>query len=222
MIMLTYDEWARELMAQEGLTSWDGPGNSSFGDKRPYRTHWSWFAHAPQSDDLVGESNLAYIEDAFAGLDAEYGEDEDPDWFIGDIGHWTYSSHRTAFVRPYRADGVTPTEAGELAYELLSRMQNYPLLDESDYFEREWAQFETDMTEYILPDVFRSAGYDGADATDEAIRSRIEWRLFSRISENACRADDVADYVIDDAAEYAAIVRNRFYAIRGATILIRD
>ena len=214
-------------MEQEGLTSWDSRANIVFSDDRPYRTHWLFWAYAHGAGDLMDESNYQAIQGMMEGLDADTSvDDHDPDdWFEGTVGHWTYSSFTVFYVRPYAENGE-PTPAGLLAYKISEELADYPILDEDDYSEREWKQFEEEIEEWILPEVKKASGVEFDTMLDDALWDRFENRARYLVSENAARADDISRSDIVDAgrafAEYHRAVKDRYYSVVAAEHMITD
>lgn len=122
-----------------------------------YGTHGEVASWADRGDDLVAESNYHVM------LRDLEGAAEDPDDVLDrSAGHFLYSSLRVIFVRVYRGDWTAetiPNDATDTALyyttaflcavDLAAALIDYPLLDESDFFERESAAWDAAFEEAI-------------------------------------------------------------------------
>lgn len=90
--------------------------------------HQEWLVspigHNRDSDECA-ESNWAYQATQLEEIDPE-GEDH----MVGDFGHWACGWFEVVLVRP-------GSPAHDLVRNLAERLDNYPLLDEDDFSERE-------------------------------------------------------------------------------------
>ena len=80
---------------------------------------------------LLDQSNAAVIAKAMA----QYTEGDDPDVVFESHTHWAVGHVDGFSVRVFRTGNVT--EAFKQYHDLAERMAGYPVLDESDYSERE-------------------------------------------------------------------------------------
>jgi hypothetical protein len=119
------------------------PSDAMFWDSDLYSTHTLGMYWAPDSDDLIAESNynVAYEElhNAFPG---ESRIDS------ASVGHWTYSSFNCIKVRVInKRNRITP-EFVAFALMVIS-LRDYPLLDDEDYSNREYELWQNSVTEAI-------------------------------------------------------------------------
>lgn len=159
------------------------PSNFGASDDRLYTTHAPTFAQAINSDGILAESNFATAKAELEGAEAHDGRvrvegsdecdgDDDSDVIDARIGHWAIGPIDQLFVRVYAADGKTFTGAWRMAVSLLLALEDYPLLDESDYSERESKAFEASLG-YAFDDVER--GHPEDTLTDQAaLREAIQ------------------------------------------------
>ena len=104
------------------------PETSGWGDG----TYSDWLELVPTyayeiPDEPLIYSNLDYVRDALA----EFGDD-------------VREESQTLYVRLYRGNNSTKgfTDAAMVGLGILDRLDDYPLLDEDAYSEREWALLE--------------------------------------------------------------------------------
>jgi len=94
--------------------------------------HWTIFATHHRDSDLLEESNAA----AFAKALEPFAAGDDPDAVFEAHSHWAVGQVHAVSVRVYRPDG-TITPAFEALLALLEKREQYPVLDESDYSDRQ-------------------------------------------------------------------------------------
>ncbi|WJN63327.1 hypothetical protein [Streptomyces phage phiScoe54] len=114
------------------------PSDAAFWDERCYDTHVPVIGWAERGDDILEESNFYSARDLIEGA----AEDEEH-WFEGTAGHWLVGSLRQIWVQVYEDESREEfTQAFIEAVEIQEALHGYPILDESDYSEREWKAFE--------------------------------------------------------------------------------
>lgn len=124
--------------ANEALTR---PDSTAVWDDRLWRTHGCMHSWADRGDDLIAESNHHVM---LAQLRTVERPDED-DVVDTSFHHWLVGSMTHIFVRIYNdtdEDGDPIIESGytpafRVAVACALSISEYPLLDESDYSERE-------------------------------------------------------------------------------------
>jgi hypothetical protein len=92
---------------------------------------WSIIYTSNRDSGLLDQSNAAVIEKALQ----PFAEDDDPDVVFESHNHWAVGFIAGFSVRVFKDGKVT--EAFRTYHELAQRMDDYPILDESDYSERE-------------------------------------------------------------------------------------
>ncbi|WJN63091.1 hypothetical protein [Streptomyces phage phiScoe3] len=185
----TLTEWAEKALER--------PGDAAFWDDRLYTTHGSTLTWAERGDDILEESNYLSALDIVKGA----AEDED-DVIDATCGHWLVGSLRQLFVRVYDDEGNF-TAAWKAIVEIGEGLEGYPIVDESDYSEREWKLYEENLSE-ALDDAQRAYDLD-TDEESQAIRDafydvqgdRLPW--------------DGADVSWDAVAELYREVRDEFF-----------
>lgn len=132
----TLAEWAEKALER--------PSDAAFWDERLYETHGATLSWAERGDDILSESNYLSALELVQGA-AEREEDV----IDASIGHWLVGSLRQLFVRVYEDDGVTFTAAWREIVEIGEGLESYPIVDESDYSEREWKLYEENLSEAL-------------------------------------------------------------------------
>ncbi len=120
------------------------------------------------SADILEASNVAYIEDAADAL----GISTFRNYKFGQSGYFELYVHSN--------DGP----AVEFVNDIKEQLEDYAVLDEADYSEREYAAMYTDVKEIVAAD------YEGVDA-DEV----FNWFMSADCPEYPVRVADVADAV---------------------------
>jgi hypothetical protein len=184
----------------------------------PYETDAPVFQWADRGDDLVAESNyhamLAELQ-AIDNGDHVYEANE---------SHWLVGNLRVIYVRVYAdpvdwrsPDPVTLYSAAfREAVSMLYGLVDYPLLDESDYSEREWNAWES-----TVDDALDSASrkHDDTPEFDQAVYSLLTGRhrdsegsLYVHIEDLVSDSETRAESVDWDAAQAAwDAVRDELY-----------
>jgi hypothetical protein len=127
-------------MAELALTR---PSDAAFWDSDLYSTHTLGMYWAPDSDDLIAESNynvaLNELQSAFPG---------ESRIAPASVGHWTYSSFNCIKVRVIdKRNRITPEF---VAFALMAiSLRDYPLLNDEDYSNREYELWQNSVTEAI-------------------------------------------------------------------------
>ncbi len=137
---------------------------------------WAIVYTSNRDSGLIDQSNSAVIAKALEALT----EDHDPDVVAERHSHWLVGHVDGYSIRVFDNDGNI-TEAFKTYFGLLEQMEAYPLLDESDYSDREYeATLENlDLAawkvkrEYVLPDGWESGVYSWlADHDPSEIENR--------------------------------------------------
>lgn len=210
------------------------PDNFAFfgdrdGDEVPFETHAPVYSWADRGDDLVAESNFHVMLEELQGIDSDNVYDTSE-------SHWLVGSLRVIYVRVYGppAEFMSPdpvtlySNAFRAAVDMAHAMADYPLLDDSDFSQREseaWmatvtdaldsaARKHNDTPEFEAGIWSLLVGYhnDGShlDLWDEISHGdsspdSVDWDAAQRVWD-ACR-DTLYEY--DAASQWAAIVRER-------------
>jgi hypothetical protein len=93
---------------------------------------WTIIYTSNRDSGLLAQSN----EQAINEMLDKYTEGDDPDIVFERHSHWAVGHVDGFSVRVYRPDG-TITDAFKEVCRIQERLEDYPLLDESDYSERE-------------------------------------------------------------------------------------
>lgn len=93
---------------------------------------WAIIYTHNRDSGLLDQSNAAVIERELA----PFAEGDDPDLVFESHSHWAVGHLDGFSVRVFKEGKIT--EAFEKYLELAERMDDYPILDESDYSEREY------------------------------------------------------------------------------------
>lgn len=83
-----------------------------------------------RDSDLLTQSNMDYIEKALEKFD----EDQVHYW---EASHWAVGHTKGHMIRVHDESGQI-TEAFKVVYEILKRLDSYPILDEDDWSQREY------------------------------------------------------------------------------------
>jgi hypothetical protein len=128
-------------MAELALTR---PSDAAFWDSDLYSTHTLGMYWAPNSDDLIAESNyhvaLDELQNTFPG---ESRIDS------ASVGHWTYSKFNCIKVRVLnKRNRITPEF---VAFALMAiSLGDHPLLDNEDYSNREYEMWQNAVNDAIV------------------------------------------------------------------------
>jgi hypothetical protein len=94
--------------------------------------NWAIFYTHNRDSGLLDQSNAAVIHDEMT----KFGEGEDPDVVFESHSHWAVGHVDGFSVRVFKDGRIT--EAFRKYYELEQQMDAYPVLDDSDYSDREY------------------------------------------------------------------------------------
>lgn len=130
--------------------------------------NWAIVYTHHRDSGLLDQSSASAIEQALQ----PFVEVEDPDVVSESHRHWAVGWVDGFSVRVFRDGGIT--EAFRKYHELAEAMDNYPILDESDYSERETEATFGNLTdaawqlndEYDLPEDWESDVYDWLSEND--------------------------------------------------------
>lgn len=219
-------ELDRETLEKAAREALEQPSNASFWDDRLFTTHGAVFHWAERGDDLLEESNyLTALDRIKAAADDGRPDTEVSDEQVidGSSSHWAYGSLRTIYVQVYEeaecpgghdgedyvleggnpyCDGACVTEreftaAFVEATELALSLKDYPILDDSDYSEREWEAFQEAMKEAVEQAQREYTLVDTSDQDDEIAQRFYEDESTTHRNQ-WCRADDVSWTVVEE------------------------
>lgn len=176
--------------AEEALTR---PESSMWNDPDLFDTFGLVHTWADRSDDVLSESNHYALLDLLQGVATEDTEDsESDDVRVVHAGHWAVGSVTHIFVR-VSVEGTegdiepTFTEVFKEAVHTVTFLrEEYPILDESDYSDRQWAAMEHAVNDEWL-------SHRDLDTTHEEDTEilRIAWSLLSVHDDAPTSADDI-------------------------------
>ena len=95
--------------------------------------NWAIVYSHNRDSGLLDQSNAAFIQKALE----PFTEGNDPDVVAEQHSHWLVGHANGYSIRVFDGDGNI-TEAFRTYFELLEQMDAYPVLDESDYSQREY------------------------------------------------------------------------------------
>ena len=153
----------------------------SFGwHARPDNSHlWGIYYTHHRDSGLLDQSNASVISKA---LDKFTGDDDST--VVGEShNHWAVGWIEGYSILVYDGDN-NPTEAVQVLYELLLRLDDYPILDEEDYSEKE------------------------LDATGENVRMAVR-DYIRQLDTDLEYSDDIADKVNYWLGNYTNALENR-------------
>lgn len=222
---------AKEALGFDGPSSLDGPSNGYMNMDEGFGVVYSY---APDAGDLIAESNY---HATFDMVRSAAGDNADRDVQESSVRHWTYSYYDIILVRVYEpgyepdrwehvdehpqdVEDVRYTAAFLQAVKCADARQNYPLLDESDYNQREYEAWEKEIGEGIAA-AQRALDVED-DPDDEAEIRRVMFELIDEEGESAADAlggedgytPDNVDY--DKVKEWYAKAREEMFARRVA------
>jgi|SRR5579872_5015285 len=137
--------------------------------------NWTVIYHSNRDSGLLDQSNAAVIEKALR----PFTEGNDPDVVFESHSHWAVGHVDGASIRVFRRGRIT--KAFKVYHEMAERMADYPILDESDYSEREYEATYQNVgeaawrmkREFDLPDGWQSEVYSWlSENRDHALESR--------------------------------------------------
>lgn len=123
--------------------------------------NWSIIYTHHRDSGLLDQSNAEVISKAME----PFADTEDPDVVFESHSHWAVGSVDGFSVRVFRDGKIT--EAFRIYHELAEQMANYPILDETDYSNREYEATLENLplaawkvkNEYELPDGWEAEVY---------------------------------------------------------------
>ena len=136
---------------------------------------WGIFYTSNRDSGLLDQSNAYVIGKALE----PFAESDDPDVHFESHNHWAVG-HVDGFSMRVLRDGQ-PTEAFKVYFDLQQRMADYPILDESDYSDRECKATDDNIEsavkymrpKFILPDDWFSQLMEWFDCNNpNALESR--------------------------------------------------
>lgn len=216
--------------AKEALT-W--PDDYSSSDPRWYHTHAPVcsITRDQRGSDHLAESNyhaaLDMLRGAVAHDESGASEARGDDVVETSMGHWGYGYVDVVMVRVYVSDDWAdqPEDAREFtpafleAVDIAAALENYPVLDESDLSEREYAAWQDTFSE-----AFDYAGRSYQDDTPAEVQAvwhlmtgaLIEYGSVDRISPDGYRPESL-DW--DAVARWYRELRDELFTSMGAAIL---
>jgi hypothetical protein len=131
---------------------------------------WAIIYSHHRDSGLLDQSNAAVIAKALE----PFTEDDDPDVVFESHSHWAVGHIHGFSVRVFNDGEIT--EAFRTYHELAQRMDDYPILDESDYSERELEATLENIedaawrlkNEYELPEGWESEIYSWLSDNDSS------------------------------------------------------
>lgn len=142
---MMHDEIDNETLERAEREALVRPSNSAMWDERLYTTHAPVMSWAERGDDILAESNYLMILEQLRGVAAWEDRDnqETPDEYVIDatISDWLVGSLRQIFVR-VRDEAGEYTHVFRESVRIALELRDYPVFNESDYSEREWAEWE--------------------------------------------------------------------------------
>jgi len=164
MSKATWIDWSDvETAAKDVAGNWRR--FESFAWHRAYdlddADNWAIIYTSNRDSGLLALSN----EQAINKLLEQYADGEDPDLVFETHSHWAVGHVSGLSVRVFRSDG-TISDAFKEVCRIQERLDDYPLLDESDYSERELeatlenyrseiGHYRSDLPENWESDVYR-------------------------------------------------------------------
>lgn len=132
---------------------------------------WAIVYSRNRDSGLLDQSNAAFIEKALE----PFTESDDPDVVAEQHSHWAVGHVDGYSIRVYDGDGNI-TEAFRTYFELLEQMDAYPILDESDYSQREYDATHLNVeeaawrikTQFVLPEDWVSQVYSWLSDNDSS------------------------------------------------------
>jgi hypothetical protein len=192
---MTTTELTLEEAAREAAGNWQGFDSFAWHRRREVEDCEAWTIVYWSSRDsgLLEQSNGAVMERELE----QFTEGDDPDVVLESHGHWAVGHVDGASIRVYTPAGEV-TEAFKTYFELQRQLEDYPVLDDMDYGNREYdATIENITTEgrrlardFTVPDDWAAQVYSWL------------WDNDQREVENR---DDQGGYASEDAIKRAFI-----------------
>jgi hypothetical protein len=158
--------------------------------------NWAIVYTSNRDSGLLDESNASVIAEAMK----PFTEGDDPDVVFESHSHWAVGHVDGFSIRVFNQDGQI-TDAFEKYHELAERMDDYPILDETDYSNREYEATVSNIE-------------DAAWRLKNDFQLPKDWpaEVYGWLSDHECReienVDDRGGYPEEDA------LRRAFEALR--------
>jgi len=138
---------------------------------------WTVVYSHNRDSGLLEQSNAAVIAKALETLT----DGDDPDVVAESHSHWLVGHVDGYSIRVFDGDGNI-TEAFRTYFELLEQLDDYPLLDESDYSQREYDATHENidlaawkvMREFVLPEGWESEVYSWLSDNDPSQLENVD------------------------------------------------
>lgn len=203
-----------DILREYAESALQRPSDAAFWDERCYSTHVPVIGWADRGDDILEESNFKVARDLIEGA-----SEDDAHWFEGSASHWLVGNLEQVWVQVYEdsapeceghADedwvleygGIAETQycdgacqpreftaAFKEAVSIQETLRDYAVLDDSDYSEREWKQYEEALKEAVE---HAQRDYDDTCAEDDAISALWYEDDSNQHRSQWCCADDVS------------------------------
>jgi hypothetical protein len=218
-------EMDNETLERAEREAMQRPGPCGIWDDRLYNTHAPVIGWAERGDDLMEESNYLTVLAHLQGIAVHDDGDAQPegnDYVIdATMGHWLVGSLRQVFVR-VRDDAGEFTQVWVEAVGTVTFLrEDYPLFDESDYSEREWARFEENLEDALIYAAREFVWDDNDDVTE--IRERVYTQMHDGNLDLFVGGDDPLDesaaeeaYLVARQAHFEGLARNYLPYIEAA------
>lgn len=138
-----------------------------------------------------GQSGILELSNEFSIQDmlSPYARGEDPDVVFDSHKHWAVGHIEGFSVRVYRPGG-TVTDAFRTVCKIREKLDNYPILDEHDYSERE---FNTTLENYR-----HEMGKDGRNLPDDWAAKVYDWFVDQGLEKYTENRDDNGGWAHQD------------------------
>lgn len=162
-----------EAAAKKASGNWRQFGSFVWFRERTIEDAERWAIHYTHHRDsgLLDQSNASVIEKALE----PFTEGDDPDVVMESHNHWAVGHIDGFSIRVFDQDGKI-TQAFRVYHELAEQMDAYPILDETDYSNREYEATLANIedaawrlkNEFELPDGWESEVYSWLSDNDSA------------------------------------------------------
>ncbi|USH45908.1 hypothetical protein SEA_VIEENROSE_73 [Streptomyces phage VieEnRose] len=206
-----------DVLREYAAEALERPRDAAFWDERCYSTHVPVLGWADRGDDVLEESNFFAALDLIEGAaedESHWFRGSSSHWLVGSLeqiwvqvyedveceGHhdddYTLESGVGIGEATYCDGECVPerdrefTAAFREAVSISEALKDYPVLDDSDYSEREWKQFEETLEEALDSAVSEYLDVDD-DHETEAIKAAWYEDEDNEHRRMWCRSDDV-------------------------------
>jgi hypothetical protein len=152
--------------------------------------HWAVIYTQNRDSRLLAQSNSSVIAKTLE----RFTEGDDPDVVFESHNHWAVGHVDGFSIRVFRNGNIT--EAFKIYHELAERLEEYPILDESDYSQREYEA----TLENIKAAAWRLKS--DFDLPDQWVGQVYDWLSDRRPNDIESR-DDQGGYPSEDALKAA-------------------